>query len=90
MNFDNLCKDFSNRRPVGDPTGRAYWFTAEWTDGRKSINDLLREFLKNHGIFYLNTVNGDVWFQFNGEWTRCVAEPAGDSVRFYILEFEMG
>lgn len=90
MNFDTLCYDFSRRRPVGNPTGKRYWFTKAWTDGRKSINDLLREFLIDRGIEYLHTFNGDVWFLFDGEWTRCEAEPAGDIVRFYMLEFEMG
>lgn len=85
-----LFEDFYKHSPIGKPTGRAYWFTSEWKDGRKSINDLLREYLRNRGFSYINTVNGDVWFQFNGQWTRCVAEPQGDTVRFYILEFEMG
>ena len=88
--FARLYADFDKRRPCGEPTSRAYWFTVKWTDGRKSINDLLREHLSNIGFSYLNTINGDVWFQFNGEWSRCEAESDGEIVRFYILEFEMG
>ena len=90
MNFDKLCADFSERRPVGKPTGRAYWFTKAWTDGRKSINDLLRESLVDRGITYISTFDGNVWFRYDGMWTRCEAEPDGNLVRFYMLEFEMG
>lgn len=90
MSFEKKCEDSNKRRPVGNPTGRAYWFTKAWIDGRHSANDLLRNYLTNHGIPYLNTINGDVWFLFDGEWTRCEYEAEGNLVRFYMLEFGMG
>lgn len=90
MSWQALCADFDKRKPVGKPTGRAYWFEKTWADGRHSVNDLLRNYLMNHGIQYINTLNGDVWFLFHDEWTRCEYEVEGTLVRFYILEFEMG
>ena len=90
MTYDQLNADFAMHKPVGEPTGRAFWFEVQWTDKRKSINDLLRDYLKNHGFSYLNTVGGEVWFLFNGEWRKCTAEVNGEKVRFYMMEFDMG
>ena len=44
MNFDQLCKDFSERKPKGPMTCRVPFFKVKWEDGRKSANDLLRDF----------------------------------------------
>lgn len=89
MKYEELCKDFSKRRPLGFPISRTAWFTARWDNPNESRNDVLRRHLKRHSIPYLNTVNGNVWFLFNGQWTRCEVEPVGNAVRFYMLEFEM-
>lgn len=88
--FKEIYDDFNKRKPCGKPTGRAYWFTKAWIDGRKSINDLLRESLIDRGITCISTIDGSVWFQYDAMWTRCEAEPDGNLVRFYMLEFEMG
>lgn len=85
-----MMEDFNRRKPVGNPTGRAYWFTAEFTKGSQCVNDLLRAFLKDHGIWYTNTVSGEVWFQYQGEWRKCEQEVDGNTVRFFIQEFDMG
>ena len=85
-----MMEDFNRRKPVGAPTSRAYWFTAEFTKGSQCVNDLLRAYLKDHGIWYTNTVSGEVWFQYQGEWRKCEQEVDGNSVRFYMQEFEMG
>lgn len=85
-----MMEDFNRRKPVGGPTGRAFWFTAEFTKGSQCVNDLLRAYLKDHGIWYTNTTSGEVWFQFQGEWRKCEQEVDGNTVRFYIQEFDMG
>lgn len=85
--FEKLCNDFARRRPQGQPTGRVYWFTTYFTSGFQSLNDLLRRYLKDHDISYLNTVNGDVWFLFKGEWTMCEFVADGDKVDVYLREY---
>lgn len=90
MNWDALCKDFDKRRPVGKPTGRRYWFTTEFTSGYQSLNDLLRKYLIDRGVQYLNTFNGDVWFLFQDEWRMCEFECDGNKVNVYMLDFDLG
>lgn len=86
MRFDELRKDFSRRRSAEPPVKKTPWFTAEWENGNDSLNDLLRWFLKNHGYEYLNTINGDVWFLYQGNWCRCEYEVSGSTVRVYLCE----
>lgn len=88
--FAKLCKDFDKRRPAGKPTGRCYWFTTEFTNGSQSLNDLLRKYLIDRGFQYLNTLNGDVWFLFQGEWRMCEFKCDGNKVDVYMLEYELG
>lgn len=90
MNFEELCKDFELRRPKGPVCARKFWFEAKWENGDHSINDLLRIFLKQNGYEYLSTINGDVWFLFDGEWHKCLAEVDGTTVRFHMLYFIPG
>ena len=85
--FERLCKDFNRRRPVEKPVKRTFWFEVKWEDGRDSVNDLLRRFLIDNGVEYINTFNGDVWFIRDGEWCRCDYEIHGDTARFYLCEF---
>lgn len=87
MNFDQLCKDFDKRYPRGEVIGRIPFFKAEWNDERKSINDLLRSFLREHSYEYINTFGGTVWFLFQGRWRCCQYEVSGDTVQFYLCEF---
>ena len=67
--------------------GRIPFFKAEWNDERKSINDLLRSFLREHSYEYINTFGGTVWFLFQGRWRCCQYEVSGDTVQFYLCEF---
>ena len=87
MNFDQLCKDFSERKPKGPMTCRVPFFKVKWEDGRKSANDLLRDFLRTHGYEYINTIDGTVWFLLCGHWRCCQYEADGDDVQFYMCEF---
>ena len=85
--FDQLCEDFDRRRPSEPPVKRTFWFKTKWENGRDSVNDLLRRFLIDNAMEYLNTFNGDVWFIRDGSWCRCDYEVSGDTVRFYLCEF---
>ena len=87
--FDQLCKDFNRRRPTEPPTKRTFWIESmfERNDSR-SVNDLLRRFLIDNGVEYLNTLNGDVWFIRDGNWCRCDYEVNGDAAKFYLCEFD--
>lgn len=85
--FEKLCEDFNRRRPVGQPAKRTFWFEVKWEDERDSVNDLLRRFLIDNAMEYINTFNGDVWFIQGGEWCRCDHEIHGDTARFYLCEF---
>lgn len=88
--FKKLCDDFSKRRPAGKPTGRCFWFTTEFASGSQCFNDLLRKYLIDRGVQYLNTLNGDVWFLFQGEWRMCEFKCDGNKVDVYMLEFDLG
>lgn len=70
LTWDELNRDFNKHRPAGEPIGSTFWFKKQWT-GRKSINDLLREFLNEQKIQYIHTYNGDIWFLYRGNWTKC-------------------
>lgn len=85
--FDQVCKDFDRRRPAEPPTKRTFWFEVKWENGWDSVNDLLRRFLIDNGMEYLNTMNGDVWFIRDGNWCRCDFEISGGLVHFYLCEF---
>jgi len=85
--FDKLCKDFDRHRPSEPPAKRTFWFEAKWENGCDSVNDLLRRFLIDNAMEYLNTFNGDVWFIRGRNWCRCDHEVNGDTVRFYLCEF---
>lgn len=88
MNYDKLWKDFSKRRPIGPPISRTAWFTAQWGDPNDSRNDVLRRYLKQHNIPYLSTINGDVWFLYQGDWRMCEFEGDLQSFQVYLLEFD--
>lgn len=87
MNFEELCKDFVKRRPLGRPISRTAWFTARWDNPNDSRNDVLRSYLKQHNIPYLSTINGDVWFLYQGDWRMCEFEGDLESFQVYLLEF---
>lgn len=88
MTFDQLCQDFDQRRPIGPVTAKTFFFSTEWTAGGKSVNDLLRDFLKMHGYEYLNTIDGTVWFLYHGQWRCCEHDVLnGNLVIFYLCEF---
>ncbi len=68
MTFDELCKDFTKRKPIREMVWVPF-ITLEWSNGCLSSNDLLRGYLHDHQIPYLNSY-GSVWFLLDGEWTR--------------------
>ena len=70
MTFNEICKDFNERRP-GTEIGIKPFVSLEWNNGDMSSNDLLRRYLIENKIEYLNDFNGAVWFLFDGDWTRC-------------------
>lgn len=71
MTFDELCKDFNQRRPKTAPTAEVPFVSLPWENGDDSSNDLLRRYLIANGVEYLNDFNGSVWFLHDGGWTRC-------------------
>lgn len=87
MDFEQLCKDFDIRRPKGKMIGRSPFFKAIWDDGRKSVNDLLRSFLRDHKYEYINVMGGTVWFLIRGKWRCCQYDVNGDIVQFYLCDF---
>ena len=87
MTFDELCKDFQKRKPCGPYLRSSLLGTSFWEDGSKSINDLLRDFLKTFDIPYINTMNGDVWFLLTDGWHNARYEKDGNTVRFYVLDY---
>ncbi len=87
MSYDDLCRDFNRRRPAEPPTGRTPWFKATWENETDSVNDLLVRFLREHSLEYLRTMNGDIWFLYQGNWRRCDYEINGGVVQFFMLEY---
>jgi hypothetical protein len=87
MTWDELNKDFNKRRPVGEPIGSTFWFKKVWSDSRKSVNDLLREFLAQFKYQYIQTYNGDIWILYRGNWTKCKWICEAGEVSFYLLEY---
>ena len=67
MTFNELCADFSRRKPCGEMVWIAF-VTLEWTHVSSSSNDLLRKYLHDHQIPYLNSY-GRVWFLIDNQWT---------------------
>lgn len=88
MTFDELCKDFDARKPTGRRIGTTFWFQAIWENPNDSVNDLLRKKLKDFGLEYLNTANGDVWFLFDNRWCTCDRMIDGPIVTFYMVDYE--
>lgn len=71
VDFDALCKDFAARKPQEPPVSMAPFATIPWDNGDASSNDLLRRYLIDNSISYINDFNGTVWFLHDGNWTRC-------------------
>ena len=84
--FERLSRDFNQRKPAGAPLRKTFWFESNFQYGSDSTNDLLRRFLINNGIEYLNMM-GEVWFIWKGTWCRCDYKVSGDTVKFYLCEF---
>jgi len=71
VDFNTLCKDFAARKPKGVPIDTVPFASILWDDGDASSNDLLRRYLVDSGIDFINDFNGTVWFLYDGNWTRC-------------------
>ena len=89
MTYDELCKHFDRNHPRCTPIGKQYWFTAEFQSGNECINDLLIRWLKEWHIPYIRVNFSEIWFLFQGQWTKTISEPQGDKVDFYLLEYVM-
>lgn len=90
LTWKDLNKDFNKRKPVGDPVDKFFWFKKRYdleSMRKKSTNDILRSYLLANKIQYVNTYNGDVWFLFQGNWTKCEWKLVNDEIHFYIFEF---
>lgn len=93
INFNELCKDFNERKPRGQCKGLIPWFNVKLddVDGDNSANDILRQFLREKGYEYINDFNGYVWFLTDGPgspWTRAQPEIKDGKVYFYWCKFE--
>ena len=87
MTFDDLCRDFAARRPQGKPVDEALWFSSYWGNPKDSINDLLRKFLNNFQISYINDVSGEVWFLYDDQWCNTRNEVDDLVVKFYVQKY---
>lgn len=88
MTYEELCKHFDRNRPACKPVGKRYWFTGEFQSGNDCVNDILIRWLKEWHIPYLRVYLGEqIWFLFQGQWTRTISKPRGDKVDFYLLEY---
>ena len=92
VRHENLSADFNKRKPVGPATGKALWFERPYTDipGSKSINDILRDYLRENGYEYINDYFGTVWFLYQGNWHSCQNEVKDGFIRFFMLEYDLG
>lgn len=86
MSFAEMYADYEKNGKVGKPIAKMPWFTAQWINGSTCINDLLREYLREHHYQYRNTLNGTVCFLKGGNWHTCEARVDGNLVRFYLHE----
>lgn len=87
MTWEDLNRDFNRRKPAGPAINSAFWFKRPYINGSKSANDILRDYLIENKIQYINTYNGETWFLFQGNWTRCNRVIANGEISFYMLEF---
>lgn len=85
--FEQLCKDFSRRRPLGPIVGETPWFNVKWENRNDSINDLLVRFLRENEFDYIRTINGDIWFLYHDVWERCAYEVKDGWVHFFMCKF---
>ena len=87
MSFDERCKDF-NRQTAGHSlikTGTTPMLSLPWPHDDMSTNDVLRRWLNENKIPYINTFNGDVWFSRDGEtWASTVRHVENDMIYFYL------
>lgn len=89
MTFHELCKDFNERKPKGEPVAYTAFFNMVWENGNDSVNDLLLRGLRELGYTeQIHTFNGDIWFLYHDVWERCIHEVKDNKVHFYICKFE--
>jgi hypothetical protein len=69
MDFDELCRDFDQRRPHTIPVNAVALCSIPWDNGNQSSNDLLTRWLIQRKIEYLQDFSGTVWFLWGGKWT---------------------
>lgn len=82
--FDDLCADFQKRKPRGPITAEVPWFNVplELQKGSESVNDVLRKYLKDFNLEYLNEM-GTVWFLYHDLWKCCTHEIKDGKIHFY-------
>lgn len=93
MTFEELCKDFNNRKPNGERLGLIPWFNIKLENIREnqSANDILRSYLKEQEYQYINDFSGNVWFLANGigsPWTRTEIEVRDGIIHYYWCKFD--
>lgn len=87
--FDCLCADFQKNQPRGPIAAEIPWFNVpleRWKDAR-SVNDVLREYLKEWNLEYIN-VMGTVWFLYHDLWKCCTHEIKDGKIHFYMAKFD--
>mgnify|MGYP000248994837 CR=1 FL=1 len=87
--FDDLCADFQKRKPHGPITAEVPWFNVplELQKGSESVNDVLRKYLKDFNLEYLNEM-GTVWFLYHDLWKCCTHEIKDGKIHFYMACFD--
>ena len=87
--FDDLCADFQKRKPRGPITAEVPWFNVplELQKGSESVNDVLRKYLKDFNLEYLNEM-GTVWFLYHDLWKCCTHEIKDGKIHFYMACFD--
>lgn len=89
MNYNDICKDFQEHKPKGEPVGLIPWFGVKLENAESSVNDTLRRFLSEQGYTHINDFSGNVWFTGNelDVWTRAEAEVKDNIIHFYFCKF---
>ena len=87
--FDDLCADFQKRKPRGPITAEVPWFNVplELQKGSESVNDVLRKYLKDFNLEYLNEM-GTVWFLYHDLWKCCTHEIKDGKIHFCMACFD--
>lgn len=59
-----------------------------WDKGNLSINDYIRNYLKDQGVRYYNTLGGTIFARFGGKYVKTYAERTKDGTYDILVDSE--